>query len=120
MYQDAERRLRHDVQDPDAWGEEMLFFLRQHDEHFERWRHEQLAQMDDDYRRWKQERFAGDFSRWRAAAREPFGTGVAADEDRGNIAMPLPAEDLPDARATIRPDADAARHREALREFHGE
>lgn len=119
MYRDAEGRPRHDTQDPEAWGEEMLHFLREHDEHFEHWRHEQLAQMDDDYRRWRQERFAGDFARWREGPREPFGPGAASD-DGGSVAMPLPADQLPGPGQVIRPDADAASHREALHAFHGD
>ena len=44
MYTDPEagRRLRHDSCDPDDWGAEMLHYLqRDHDQYFERWRHEQ-------------------------------------------------------------------------------
>ena len=125
MYEDpqAGNRLRHDSHDPNAWGEEMLVYLRDHDADFERWRHEQLARLDADYCDFRRERFHGEFSRWRAQRRGDVNqqqrTG-RVDEDAGlpAIGMPLRANEMPAGGATIEPDAGAAQRRAAVEAFH--
>lgn len=62
MDQDHEWHLRHDATRREEWGHEMLDFLREHDLHFERLRHETLSQMDADYRAWRRARAGGSAS----------------------------------------------------------
>ena len=118
MYNDpsAGHRLRHDTADPDVWGAEMLGFLRDHDEPFERWRHEQLRRLDEDYRAFRRERFAEDFGRWRAEREQR--TGRIEEPRQPAIAMPLGSSDMPPGGGTITPDADASRHRAEVQRFH--
>ena len=118
MYNDpsAGDRLRHDTADPDTWGAEMLRFLRDHDQQFERWRHEQLGRLDEHYRAFRRERFAEDFGRWRAEREQR--TGRIEEPRQPEIAMPLSAADMPPGGGTITPDADAPRHRAEVQRFH--
>ena len=121
MYTDPEagRRLRHDSCDPDDWGAEMLHYLqRDHDQYFERWRHEQLRRLDEDYRDFRRTRFAEDFDRWRLEREQRSGRIEAPRQPV--IAMPLPGAELPGGAGAITPDAESAEHREALRRFHEE
>ena len=128
MYNDPDSggRLRHDTREPDSWGAEMLVYLRDHDLHYERWRHEQLARYDEEYRLYKQERYEGGFVRWRlereqrAEVERQQRTGRIDEPAEPVIAMPLSAADMPPGGATIAPDADAPRHKAQLREYHAE
>lgn len=127
MYQDPRLggQLRHDTCDPDAWGAEMLGFLRDHDADFERWRHEQLQRLDADYQDFRQERFRDDFGRWRSerAARhadlEAQQRSGRVEQREPAIGMPLQSHEMPPGGATITPDADAARHQAQLQAYHG-
>ena len=115
---DAGHRLRHDTCDPNDWGAEMLHYLRDHDLHFERWRHEQLRRLDEDYGAFRRERFEADFGRWRLEREQR--SGRTESPRQPVIAMPLPASELPANGGAIAPDAESAGHREAVRRFHEE
>jgi hypothetical protein len=116
---DAGHRLRHDSCDPNDWGAEMLHYLqRDHDLHFERWRHEQLRRLDEDYRAFRRARFADDFDRWRLEREQR--SGRIESPRQPVIAMPLPSAELPDGGGAIAPDAESAGRREAVQRFHEE
>lgn len=124
MYNDPRQggQLRHDACDRDEWGAEMLDYLRDHDQDFERWRHEQLARLDADYREFRRERFHGDFGRWRAgraASLEQQQRTGRVDQEAAtpSIGMPLSSAEMPPGLGTLTPDADAPRHHAAL---HGQ
>lgn len=113
MYSDRHGHLRHDTTQPDDWGREMLHYLREHDEFFERWRHEHMSRLDEEYRAFRAERAA----RGGTAGEAPR---TAASPEPQGVAMPLPAQEMDPAAATIRPDAGAAARRAALEDFHAE
>jgi len=116
---DAGRRLRHDSCDPNDWGAEMLHYLqRDHDLHFERWRHEQLRRLDEDYRAFRRTRFAEDFGRWRLERERR--SGRIESPRQPVIAMPLPAVRQFGGGGAMAPDAESAGHREAVLRFHEE
>lgn len=127
MYTDPKKggQLRHDSQ-PDAWGTEMLAYLRDHDVDFERWRHEQLARLDEEYRSYRRERFCDDFERWRSeregrrALEREQKTGRVEEPREPAIAMPLRSHEMPPGGATIEPDADAPRHKAALQQYRSD
>lgn len=125
MYNDDPRHggeLRHDTRDPKSWGAEMLGYLRDDDQHFERWRHEELGRLDEQYRAWRHEHPDDDFGRWRTEYEQR--TGRAMDEPtptaqpEPDVAMPLSGADMPGGGGVISPDAEAPRHKEALQSFH--
>jgi hypothetical protein len=111
MYQDPHGHLRHDTSRAGGWGEEMLRYLREHDLHFERLRHEYLSRLDDEYRAWRR----GELDT--PPHRRATPPTTAASPEPSGVAMPLPAAEQ---GGTIEPDADAAAHHAALERFHGD
>lgn len=110
MFQDPHGHLRHDATQAGEWGEEMLGYLREHDMHFERLRHEYLCRLDEAYRAWR--RGEVETPPHRRAAQPT----TAASPDPSGVAMPLPAAEQ---GGSIEPDAEAAAHHAALTRFHG-
>jgi hypothetical protein len=114
MSQDRHGHLRHDATRPDEWGQEMLGYLREHDEHFERLRHEYLCGLDEQYRAWRRGESETAPHRSAPAAR------TSASPEPSGVAMPLSSAELDRTTGSIAPDADAPAHRAALERFHSD
>lgn len=53
-----------------------------HDEHYRRWRDEQVGAMDRDYDSWRRHRFARDFEQWRAIRAAKAGLRIGSGPPR--------------------------------------
>jgi hypothetical protein len=114
MFQDRHGHLRHDATRPEEWGQEMLGYLREHDQHFERFRHEYMRRLDEQYLAWRREEVSEPPHRSDPAAR------TSASPEPSGVAMPLQSDELDRGVGAIEPDADAPAHRAALERFHSD